>query len=152
MSFTGSLTAIAAHCTTAGAAVTPAIETVRKGELQTAERQITIQYVGDTENPFGHHTLGKTQMGEKVAIKVWLPIWALDVATVEALEAQLQDVKARIKSLLWGDKKLGGECMDIEIGDASTEFETLIDDPSKHYRTLTIPITIGLADVDTISE
>ena len=149
MSWALALVALRTHLTDAGAAVTPVIPVVRLAWPQSAICQICVEYGGDGSNPYGGNTLNYRQVGEKVNVKVWVPVSSDDMAAAEATEVYLRTIKEAIKSRIAADDNLGQtDVAGIEIGDASTAFETWpVQGASILFRTLTIPLDVGMTDV-----
>jgi hypothetical protein len=145
-------TVLRGHLTAAGAAVTPAVPVVRLAGPATPQRQITCEYAGDDDNPYAGNTLAQRQAGEKLEIKVWVPVTSTDVTAAEAVETLLLTLKEEIRTRLYGDMNLGGNCMGLTLGPSVAAWEQW---PTKEgvaiLRTLTIPLTVGMADLSTIS-
>jgi hypothetical protein len=143
-----------AHLVAAGAAVTPAIPVVRLAGPQAPVRCITCEYEGDETNPFtGGNTLSQRQTGERLEIKVWLPVASFDQAAAEATETMLMTIKEQVKARIAADENLGGYCMAVHIGNSRAAWEQW---PNREgavtvLRTLTIPIVVALADVSPIA-
>jgi len=155
-SFADLIEVIRTHCETVAAAVTPAITVVRMADRQSDVAQLTVQYEGDEDSPFGGNTFGKTQVGEKLTIALDVPISSFDKGAAEAVEIYVQDVKARIKARLWGDLTLTDptSCIGMVIGNATTGYvqQTFRDAPAGPiFRTMSFPIVLALPDVDTIA-
>ena len=154
-SFSTVLAVVKTHCTTVGAAVTPKITVVWACDAESEARQITVEFAGTVDNPFSTHTFGTTQYGKRIEIKVWLPVRSLDKTPLENVEAQLEDIDARLRGALMGDTTLGNPsiCMGLVIEDSSTSKEQMLnrDKAAVFFRTLTVPVVIGLSDVDTIA-
>lgn len=155
MSFATCLTAVKGHCVTVGNAVTPNIKMVRSCDPMTEDRQITLEYGGTVASPFGGHTLGKTQDGKRIIVKFWLPVLSLDKVPLEAVEAQIEDVDARLRAAIMGDVTLGDptQCIGVVIDDSVPGKEQMVrtDKPAVFFRTLEIPIIVALPDVATIA-
>jgi hypothetical protein len=149
MSWALALTALRAHLTAAGLAVTPVIPVVRLAWPQSAVRQITVEYAGDGPNSYGENTLNYRQVGEKVDVKVWVPISSDDISSAEDTELYLRTVKEAIKSAVAADDNLGQtDIAGIEIGDSATAFETwAVQGVKVLFRTLTLTLDIGMTDV-----
>ena len=154
-SFSTVLAVVKTHCTTVGNAVTPKIAIVRACDVESEARQITIEYAGTTDNPFASHTLSATQYGKRIEIKVWLPVRSLEKTPLETVEAQIEDIDARLRAAIMGDVTLGNPsvCMGVMIEDSATAKEQMMrkDSSAVFFRTLTVPVVIGLSDVDTIA-
>jgi hypothetical protein len=148
-------TALKQHLVDAGAAVTPALTTVRMTIPQAPVRQITCEYLGDGPSPWGSNTLATRQVGERFDIKVWLPVSTFDIAPAEDIDTLLLTVKEAIVSRLEADGKLGtvdGSVERLETGDAKADWEQWTGQDSKQImRTITIPLVVGLNDVSTLA-
>ena len=154
MSWANALTVIRTHLEAAGNAVSPKIPVVRLAAEQTAVRQITCEYDGDEDNPFTEgNTLAYRQVGEKLIIKVALPVASMDKGAAEDTEAMLQTIKEQIVSRLAGDHGLGGNSIGLEIGNASTQWQQWQTKQGgvAEMRVLIIPVTVALIDVSAIA-
>jgi hypothetical protein len=145
-------TVLRGHLVDAGAAVTPAITTVRMTIPQSPVRQITCEYLGDGPSPWGGDTIATRQVGERFEIKVWLPVATFDLSPAEDMDTLIQAVKEQIKSRLEADGQLGDpvhvERLDTE--DAKADWEQWRNNDGTFgqiVRTLTIPLVVGLNDV-----
>lgn len=149
MSWALALAAVRTHCTDAGNAVTPVIPVVRLAWPQSATRQICVEYGGDGPNPYGGNTLNYRQVGEKIDVKVWLPVASDDMNAAEATEVYLRSIKEAIKSRIAADDNLGQtDVAGVEIGDATTAWESWpVQGAAILFRTLTIPLDVGMTDV-----
>ena len=154
MSWANALTAVRTHLEAAGHAVTPEIPVVRLAVEQSPVRQITCEYDGDTDNPFTQsNTLSYRQVGEKLRIRVCLPVSSFDKNDAEDVEVMLQTIKEQIVARLAGDHGLGGNSIGLEIGNASVGWEQwqTKQNTTATMRILTIPLTVALIDVSAIA-
>ena len=154
MSWANALTAVRTHLEAAGLAVTPTIPVVRMAWEQLPERQITCEYDGDTDNPFtGGNTLAYRQVGEKLAIRVALPLGSSDKEEAEDTEVMLQTIKEQIVSRLAGDLGLGGNAIGLEITVGTPAYEEWKsrEGTVTTMRILPIDVTVALIDVSAIA-
>jgi hypothetical protein len=146
-------TALKAHLVAAGAAVTPPITLVRMSLPQGPVRQITCEYLGDEDSPWGPNSLATRQVGEHFDIKVWLPVSGFDLKASEDMDTLLQTVKEQIVSRLEGDGTLGGTCERLVTENAKADWEQWKNADGtggQIMRTITIPLVVGLNDVSNL--
>jgi hypothetical protein len=151
MSFSGALTTIGTHCTTAGTALTRTVADVGRGEPATPPGPcIRFWYVGDGDpTRFAARTLKDVTVGERVMIRLYLPVSNRDSAPAQTVESDLQAFVVALKTALWGDSQLGGNCADLDVGAAETGW-LLLDGGA--WRTVSVPLTLDLVGVYTLAQ
>lgn len=150
MSFAGALTVIETHLTAAGAAISPAITDIGRGERIGLSRRIDYWYEGD--GPSGKlgaaRTLGDEMVGERVAIRVVLPVTDRSVKLATDIDAEVQSIKTEIKKRLIGDSQLGSNIVDLSVGTAEAGWS---GEGGAWARTLEIDLVLDFVDVLVIA-
>lgn len=152
MTFAAALAVLDTHLVTAGATLSAAnaITDVLAGEPGTPPgRCARYWYEGDgaPARMGGQRTLGDQMTGERVTVRLYWPVSTRDRTVAPRLEADVQAAARAIKHALIGDSTLGGNCTDMEVGDADAGW-LLLD--SATWRTLSIPLVLDFVDLDPI--
>lgn len=150
MTFAGALTTIGTHCTTAGNALSPKLTDIGCGEPEVpVGRCIRYWYNGDgpPARLGAQRTLGDQMVGERLSIRAYWPVAERDKRVLAALDADVQAFVRAIKHALIGDSQLGGNCTDLEAGDAEAGWLLL---EGATWRIVTIPLVLDFVDVDPI--
>lgn len=151
MSFAGALTVIQTHCTTAGTSLTPTITDIGVGEPGTPPgRCIRVWYEGDgAPVHLAERTLADISVGERVTVRAYWPVANRDKPLASALESDLQAFVVLIKTALIGDSQLGGNCADLDVGQADAEW-LLLDGGA--WRTVTILLVLDFVGPYTLAQ
>ena len=152
MSFAAALAVLDAHLVTAGATLAEpnTITDVSAGEPGVPTGKCArYWYEGDgvPARMGGQRTLADQMTGERITVRLYWPVSTRDKRIAAALEAAVQAAARAVKHALIADSTLGGNCTDMEVGDADAGW-LLLD--SSTWRTLTIPLTLDFVDLDTI--
>jgi hypothetical protein len=149
MSWTGAVAAIKTHLTTQGAALTNPIGIVRETEpLSIPARMIAFWYSGDRQSATGGNTLTKTNIEEQFTIRAYWPVADNSETLAAARDAEVHALLRLISAALWGDVELGGQAIGLSVEPAEVGW---LDVDGANVRTLTVPVWVDLAEVDTIS-
>jgi len=152
MTFSGAMSVIGSHLTTQGSSLSPKIIDVAAGEPAVPPGVCARYWYdgdGDPAHMGGRRTLGDQMIGERVTIRLYWPVQGREAAVSATREASVYAAKAAIKHALVGDSQLGGNCVDLDVGDVSAGWLMLADQGGA-WRTLTIPLVLDLVDVDPI--
>ena len=154
MSWSGALTTLETHLTTAAATVN-ALDTgkdpfrVRRGEpFSLMSRQVAYWYEGDQESRTGGMTLGKNNIEEKVTVRWYWPVLNRDDTWVAALEVQLQAANRATQGPLLGDVTLGGNSIALFLGETTAGWQNVGE---AWVRVLTIPVFVDQAWTEDIA-
>lgn len=148
--YEAAITVLASHLTTAGAAVTPAVTRIRRGEPVTAPNtpMLAYYYDGERESTTGGNTFGKVNIEVLVRIGGLFPMSSDDDAVSSALDKWTYSMVRAITSRLYGDASLGGNCIGIEIDTP----ELVWWQPGGQIRGFELPVWIDLAEIEDIKE
>jgi hypothetical protein len=149
VSWSGVLSTIDSHLVAAGLTLTPPVTAIRAGEPDAVTTPVfAYWYGGDRESTTGGNTLSKTNLQESVIIRGYFP-GSLRVMSQDAtLEVLLQSAKAAIRSRLWGDGYLGGNCITLDVGDTAAGWSVV---GNAIVRTFEFVLWVDLPEVDTIA-
>lgn len=150
MTFAAGLAVIDAHMLAAGTALTRPIRLILPGEPSTPPGNCgAYWYEGDGPPVhFPARTLTDEMVGERVTLRWYWQVSSRDKVAMGNLEADLRAVKVDLKSRLSGDSTLGGNCVDLDVGDADAAWLNL---DGGLWRTLTIPLVLDYVDIQTIA-
>jgi hypothetical protein len=81
-----------------------------------------------------------------VTIAAYWPV--ADKAAMANLDARIHALKHELKTRLIGDSQLGGQCDDLDVGDAEVEY---LEVTGALVARLTIPLTLDFGEAYTIS-
>jgi hypothetical protein len=149
MTFPLALAAIGTHVTAAGTAVSPTIRDVAQGAPSAVNApMLRYWYQGDVPAPHfpGGQTMTTIMVGERVNVAAYWP--ASDRAVLAGLDSWVRAVKHELKTRLIGDSQLGGQCDDLEVGDAEVEY---LEVTGALVVRLLIPLTLDFGEAYTIS-
>lgn len=120
------LTVLNTHLVAAGAALTDPFTDVDRG-LPTSGRQLRYYWDGEIVPPRmgGPRVLNGEMVGERFAIVATWPVTNLDVATVAAIDAEMQTLAGEIRTRIQGDSQLGGNVTDLDLGYGSPDLVTI---------------------------
>ncbi len=152
MTFSGAMTVIGTHLSTQGNTLSPKIIDVAQGE-PSVPPGVCARYWYDGDGAparlGGQRTFGDEMVGERVTIRLYWPVQGREAAVAATREASVYAAKAAIKHALVGDSQLGGNCVDLEVGDVVAGW-LLLAEQGGAWRTLTIPLVLDFVDVDPI--
>lgn len=149
MSWSGVLSTVHTHLTTAGASLSPTITLIRRGEpFSSLERQIAYWYDGDQESTTGGNTLTRVNIQERLTIRCYWPVLNRDAQWMSDIEVQVQAANRAIQSALWGDAHLGENAIGLDIGNTQAGWQPVGE---AWIRVLTIPVLVDLAETEVIA-
>lgn len=148
MTFAGALTVLATHLTTAGAASTPTITDIGAGEPGIPPGRCgRYWYEGDGASEKVPQTLADRTFMERLTLRFFWPAATRDKAIAAALEVDVQATARALSHALIGDSQLGGNVVDITLGNSDAGW-LLLDGGA--WRTLTVDLGLHFVDIDTI--
>jgi hypothetical protein len=151
MSWSGVLSTVQTHCETAGAALTPPITYVRASEpVAVPQDMIAYWYDGDQESTTGGNTFGKVNTQERLTITFYWRVEDRKDSYAADLEVTARTANRALHAALWGDVKLGGNCIGIDMG--PTQMAWAQHEPGKWARTLTATLIVDLAETEDIDD
>jgi hypothetical protein len=149
VTFPTALANIGTHVRAAGTAVTPKILDVAQGSpVSVNAAMLRYWYSGDSPAPHypGGQTLTQIMVGERVNVAAYFP--ASDRSVLAGLDTWVFAIKHELKTRLIGDSQLGGQCDDLEVGDAEVEY---LDVGGALVVRLLIPLILDFGEAYTIS-
>lgn len=149
MTWAGALSVLDAHLVTAGATLTPPVTAIRQGEPDEVNVPVfAYWYTGDRESTTGGNTLARTNLQEGIVIRGYFP-GSLRVKSQDAtLEVMIREAKAAIRSALWGDGYLGGNCITLTLEDTVSGWSVV---GGALCRTFEFVVWIDLPEVDVVA-
>lgn len=147
MSYSGSLAAILTHVTAAGAALTIAFTDVATGFPVPKGRCIRIFYGGEgdpTDVMGARRTMTTELIAELTVIEAYWPVSEMGESGASDIDAEMVTLKQEIKTRLYGDSQLGGQCTDLTIDDAQPDFPVIA---GTKYRSLTLIVTSAYDEI-----
>lgn len=151
MTFSGCLSTLETHLAAAGGACTPAITDIGCGDPGLPNGRVLRYWYTGSGAPSrmgARSTLTDEMIGEQLVIRAYFPIpTRSDKAVMRALEVDCQAIARQLTSRLNGDRTLGGNCVDLTVGDVNVGY--LNGDAT--FRTVEIPLTLDFVDIDTIA-
>jgi hypothetical protein len=127
MTYADALTVYHAHLVAAGAAVSPAITTVVRGEPSALSTVPVIAYWwgGRRESVFGGNTLSSVQLDEAMVTTVYVPDGIRLPNRNQTVEDYLRDVIHQIHDRLWADAHLGENVIGLDLSETVAAWAVL---------------------------
>jgi hypothetical protein len=147
VTWTGAISTIEAHLATATSGYQ---FTVHAGEPGLpAKKTACWFYGGSTDNPEIAETLTDHPFGELVTVRFFWPVGTRAGTPNRTLELEARAVTRALIGAFEGDRKLGGNVEALTIGDAEAGW---LNTDNQAWRLVTIPLTLGFTDVESIGE
>lgn len=114
MTYAAVKSAIVAHCSAAGATLTPPLTDVAAAFPWPAGRCIRVYYGGEDDPPrfVGRTTLGSEMIGKATLIAAFFPLTLMSSDLAAAIDTDMEALSDQLRSRLTGDATLGGACID----------------------------------------
>ena len=151
MSWSGALTAYHAHLTTGGAAVSPAITTIMRGQPTglTTVPIISYYWGGRRESSTGGNTLTKVNVEEALVTTIYVPESVRLPNRATTIEDYLRDAVNACQDAIWGDVQLGGNSIGLsEISAVESGWASV---SNVEARTASWTCWVDLAEVHSIA-
>lgn len=135
------LAVIGTHLTAAGAAASPSTSDVLNAYGVPKGRSIRYWFDGDgpSKRMGAEQTLGHQMSIIRVKIIAFAPLSSFMESLTAAVDAETWILTFQIISRLVGDKQLGGNCVDMTVGDADVQFPVI---SGSQYRTVEIDLAL----------
>jgi hypothetical protein len=149
MSWADAMTVLATNLATAGATLTPAIQTVVEGEPDTVNvPAFAYWYVGDRDGTQIPNSVATTDIEEGVDVTLYWPGSVRFPSGNQTVERWLHDATRAAKHALWEDFTLGGNVASMEIEPAAAGWATV---GGAVCRIVTFTVWLAETDVDTFT-
>lgn len=153
MSWTGAITALETHMTSAGTAAAGTANTSQwttwAGEPAVPPRKlVTWWYDGAGDNPLIAETLTDHPFAERVVIRWYIPVSNRSKEPSRTVETELRTAARQFIANVEGDRTLGDNCEVAVIEDGSAGW-LAIDDG--WWRTWTQPLLLSFTDTEPIA-
>lgn len=146
MTWTGAITAIEAHLTTATAGYQ---FTIQGGEPGLPSKKVACwYYAGSADNPLIAETLTDNPFAELVTCRFYWPVSQRSGNPARALELEVRAVTRALITALEGDRSLGENVEVMTIGEAEAGW---LNADAGAWRLVTVPLTLGFTDTEPIA-
>lgn len=143
MSYDSAVTVLESHL---DAVATTYKYTTQGGEPGTPPRKLIAWWFdGDGENDLIGETLTDHPFGDRIRVRVYIPVATRAVNPSRAVEMELRAVIRAIKTRLWADRDLGGNVESLVIDDSDTGWLSL---DNGWFRVASFGLGLGVTDTE----